>query len=131
MMPSQERKARERCHLEALKSAEKLRLARAQATALKERLRLFEVVELRYPSRFRAGGCGLSGEEQPRNEPRAVRQEPVEKSRICVAGRASGVMFLMDIQGIPRNSKEYRGAEWGNGRSRCASLHFSAQSCVR
>ena len=90
----QERQARERCHLEALKSTEKLRLARAQGAVLKERLRRFEEAQLRYPSRCRPPER-LSSEEQsepeaeavdlelrPRNEPRAVRQELVRGSDV-------------------------------------------------
>eukprot|EP00913_Durusdinium_trenchii_P003935 g3644.t1 len=48
----EERRARERCHLEAVKSGEKLRLARAQGAQMKERVKSLEEAELRYPSRF-------------------------------------------------------------------------------
>eukprot|EP00439_Symbiodinium_sp_Y106_P020829 s3836_g2.t1 len=47
-----ERRARERCHTEAVRASEKLRAARAQGAQLKERLRTLEEAELRYPSRF-------------------------------------------------------------------------------
>ncbi|CAK9099572.1 Reticulocyte-binding protein 2 homolog a, partial [Durusdinium trenchii] len=49
---AEERRARERCHLEAVKSGEKLRLARAQGAQMKERVKSLEEAELRYPSRF-------------------------------------------------------------------------------
>jgi len=49
---AEERRARERCHTEAVRASEKLRAARAQGAQLKERLRTLEEAELRYPSRF-------------------------------------------------------------------------------
>ncbi|CAE7248609.1 unnamed protein product [Symbiodinium pilosum] len=49
---AEERRARERCHTEAVRASEKLRAARAQGAQLKERLRTLEESELRYPSRF-------------------------------------------------------------------------------
>jgi len=48
---AEERKARERCHLEAIRSADKLRAARSQGQQLRERIRALEENELRYPSR--------------------------------------------------------------------------------
>ncbi|CAE7770989.1 unnamed protein product [Symbiodinium sp. KB8] len=49
---AEERRAREKCHTEAVRASEKLRAARAQGAQLKERLRTLEEAELRYPSRF-------------------------------------------------------------------------------
>lgn len=46
-----ERLARERCHTEAIRAGEKLRIARAQCTQLRDRVRALEEVELRYRSR--------------------------------------------------------------------------------
>lgn len=48
---TEERKSRERCHLEALRAGEKLRLARSQGTQLRDKLRALEEAGLRYPSR--------------------------------------------------------------------------------
>lgn len=48
-----ERRARERCHAEAIRASEKLRVARQQIGHLKERVRMLEELELRYPSRLR------------------------------------------------------------------------------
>lgn len=50
---TEERRARERCHLEAVRTAEKLRLVRSQGDQLRERIRSLEASELRYLSRFR------------------------------------------------------------------------------
>lgn len=49
---AEERRARERCHMEAVKATEKLRLARAQGAQMKEKVKSLEEAELRYPSRF-------------------------------------------------------------------------------
>jgi len=49
---AEERRARERCHMEAVKAGEKLRLARAQGAQMKDRVKSLEEAELRYPSRF-------------------------------------------------------------------------------
>lgn len=49
---AEERRARERCHTEAIRLGEKLRLARSQCSQLRERVRALEEVELRYPSRL-------------------------------------------------------------------------------
>jgi len=51
---AEERRARERCHLEAIRSGEKLRVARSQTAQLREKLRVVEEAELRFPSRFSA-----------------------------------------------------------------------------
>lgn len=50
---TEERRARERCHLEAVRTAEKLRLLRSQGDQLRERIRSLEASELRYLSRYR------------------------------------------------------------------------------
>eukprot|EP00933_Yihiella_yeosuensis_P067153 TRINITY_DN7180_c0_g1_i3.p1 TRINITY_DN7180_c0_g1~~TRINITY_DN7180_c0_g1_i3.p1 ORF type:complete len:620 (+),score=169.83 TRINITY_DN7180_c0_g1_i3:718-2577(+) len=47
----EERRARDRCHQEAIRAGEKLRQARAQGAQLREKLRLLEEKDLRYPSR--------------------------------------------------------------------------------
>mmetsp|Transcript_38649 Transcript_38649/g.70337 ORF Transcript_38649/g.70337 Transcript_38649/m.70337 type:complete len:795 (+) Transcript_38649:99-2483(+) len=49
---SEERKGREKCHLEAMRATERLRHARSQCSHLRERIRAFEAAELRYPSRY-------------------------------------------------------------------------------
>mmetsp|Transcript_108261 Transcript_108261/g.170692 ORF Transcript_108261/g.170692 Transcript_108261/m.170692 type:complete len:660 (-) Transcript_108261:104-2083(-) len=48
---AEEKRSRERCHSEAIRSGEKLRMARSQCNQLRERVRAFEEAELRYPSR--------------------------------------------------------------------------------
>jgi len=55
---AEERRARERCHVETIRAGEKLRLARSQGNQLRERVRALEEVELRYPSRHRREGTG-------------------------------------------------------------------------
>lgn len=50
---AEERRARERCHMETIRNGEKLRLARSQGEHLRERVRALEEVEMRYPSRHR------------------------------------------------------------------------------
>lgn len=52
---AEERKCRERCHLEALRAGEKLRVSRAQTATLREKLRAFEETELRYTTRSTRG----------------------------------------------------------------------------
>lgn len=47
---AEERRARERCHAEAIRAGEKLRASRAQSGQLRERVRALEELELRYPS---------------------------------------------------------------------------------
>mmetsp|Transcript_38352 Transcript_38352/g.90141 ORF Transcript_38352/g.90141 Transcript_38352/m.90141 type:complete len:655 (+) Transcript_38352:129-2093(+) len=48
----EERKSREKCHLEAMKASERLRSSRLQCTHLRSRVRAMEAADLRYPSRF-------------------------------------------------------------------------------
>jgi len=55
---AEERKARERCHLEAIRAGERLRLAQSQGSQLRERVRALEEAELRYPSRLRRDATG-------------------------------------------------------------------------
>lgn len=56
---SEERRARERCHVEAIRSGEKLRMTKSQCNQLRERVRALEEAELRYPSRHRKGHDSL------------------------------------------------------------------------
>jgi len=55
---AEERRARQRCHAEAVRVGEKLRASRSHCSQLRERVRSFEELELRYPSRFRADTLG-------------------------------------------------------------------------
>mmetsp|Transcript_115249 Transcript_115249/g.247720 ORF Transcript_115249/g.247720 Transcript_115249/m.247720 type:complete len:612 (+) Transcript_115249:86-1921(+) len=50
---AEEKRAREKCHVETIRATEKLRIARAQGQQLRNRVRALEEVELRYPSRHR------------------------------------------------------------------------------
>merc|ERR1719265_1253504 len=56
---AEERRARERCHAETIRMGEKLRVARSQSSQLREKVRVMEEIELRYPSRVRASDAGL------------------------------------------------------------------------
>jgi len=49
---AEERKGREKCHLEAMRATERLRHARSQCSHLRERIRAYEAADLRYPSRY-------------------------------------------------------------------------------
>eukprot|EP00931_Biecheleriopsis_adriatica_P117722 TRINITY_DN93208_c0_g1_i1.p1 TRINITY_DN93208_c0_g1~~TRINITY_DN93208_c0_g1_i1.p1 ORF type:complete len:755 (+),score=177.55 TRINITY_DN93208_c0_g1_i1:116-2380(+) len=66
---AEERRARERCHLEAVKASEKLRLARAQGAQLRERLRALEEAELRFPSRSRTAARLVQGAAKEQQVP--------------------------------------------------------------
>eukprot|EP00435_Cladocopium_sp_Y103_P022566 s1003_g5.t1 len=68
---AEERRARERCHMEAVKAGEKLRLARAQGAQMKEKVKSLEEAELRYPSRF-----------PPRLRPSLGRSSSVPTARV-------------------------------------------------
>lgn len=63
---TEERKARERCHLEAIRAGEKLRLAKVQCNQMRLKVRSLEEAELRYPSRTRrAAAPGSAGSASP------------------------------------------------------------------
>jgi len=72
---TEERRARERCHLEAVRTAEKLRLVRSQGDQLRERIRSLEASELRYLSRFREDPSTFLPEDS------WELSEPVKESR--------------------------------------------------
>jgi len=57
---AQERRARERCHVEAVRAGEKLRQARAHGAQLSEKLRAAEAAELRRPHAGSGGRCSQS-----------------------------------------------------------------------
>merc|ERR1711920_655283 len=59
----EERKARERCHRESIKSGEKFQQSRTQVAHLRERIRVLEERDLRYPSRSRRVASGTGGDE--------------------------------------------------------------------
>eukprot|EP00929_Paragymnodinium_shiwhaense_P068558 TRINITY_DN344_c0_g2_i1.p1 TRINITY_DN344_c0_g2~~TRINITY_DN344_c0_g2_i1.p1 ORF type:complete len:675 (-),score=158.71 TRINITY_DN344_c0_g2_i1:229-2202(-) len=99
----EERRARERCHAETVRSAERLRVTRIQCNQLREQLRQWEEVGLRYPSRFVAAAqmemqspksdARDAAVETPPPLPRPVPQESAHRSHqswgACGTGAAN------------------------------------------
>jgi len=56
---AKEKHARERCHTEAIRANERLRLVRSQCEKLRTRVRALEEAELRYPSRCKTHSLGI------------------------------------------------------------------------
>lgn len=81
---AEERRARDRCHMEAVKATEKLRLARAQGAQMKEKVKSLEEAELRYPSRFpprlRPSLHRSSSVPSARGTPALAEPEPVTQA---------------------------------------------------
>jgi len=85
---TEERRARERCHLEAVRTAEKLRMVRSQGDQLRQRIRSLEASELRYLSRYREGPVTSLAEpswelSEPFKESRELPETTALDSRHC------------------------------------------------
>lgn len=92
---AEERQARERCHLEAIRAGDKLRAARAQGQQLRERIRSLEEVELRYPSRQRQALCLQEAEH-------AFEAEPSGASTASGAGPWQDIVWGREAAAAPR-----------------------------
>ncbi|CAJ1357957.1 unnamed protein product, partial [Effrenium voratum] len=111
---AEERRARERCHAEAVRATEKLRLVRAQGEQMRDRLKVLEEAELRYPSRF-PGKKGTVTPAPGRKEVRKMSRSSSVPAERPEDGATHGLRYGSESDLLPASRGAAPAPDWDSG----------------